>query len=143
MKISINTDYILRAMYELAINKDNGPVSIAVISRRQHIPKKYLEKLFQRLKKSGIVRSVWGKYGGYQLTREPVDISMKDIIQAAEGQISIHNCRERLGEKSCDIYQQCVFKDFWNKFNAHINSYLESYSLASFLQVDGENRKES
>lgn len=136
MKISINADYILRAMYELATNRDEQPISISKIAHDQHISRKYLEKLFVNLKKYGIVKSTLGKNGGYILVDNPANITMKKIIKAAEGQVSIHNCRSRRVDMSCEFFENCVFKDFWTEFNNHINNFLDSYTLASFLSKD-------
>ncbi len=136
MKISINADYILRAMYELATVSDKQAISISKIANEKHIPRKYLEKLFVNLKKYGIVKSILGKNGGYILADKPENITMKQIIKAAEGHISIHNCRDRRVDMSCEFFENCVFKDFWNKFNTHINDFLNSYTLASFLKND-------
>ena len=136
MKISINADYIMRAMYELATVSSEQPISISKIANEKHIPRKYLEKLFVNLKKYGIVKSILGKNGGYILADKPENITMKQIIKAAEGHISIHNCRDRRVDMSCEFFENCVFKDFWNKFNTHINDFLNSYTLASFLKND-------
>lgn len=143
MRISINADYILRAMYELAVNKDGKPISISKIALNQHIPRKYLEKLFSSLKKSGIVKSTLGKNGGYTLADRPGDITMKQIIKSAEGQVSIHNCNERRVDMSCELFDNCIFKDFWNKFNTHINDFLDSYTLADFLIENNSSQKDA
>ena len=133
MKISINTDYILRAMYELASGCLDDPVSIAVISKRQKIPKKFMEQLVRRLKINGIVKAIHGKYGGYILVDKPENITMKQIIQAAEGRINVHDCEERREETLCNNFDDCTFKDFWADFNQHIESFLESYTLDNFI----------
>jgi len=136
MKISINADYILRAMYELATVNNEQPLSISKIANEKHISRKYLEKLFVNLKKYGIVKSILGKNGGYILADKPENITMKQIIKAAEGHISVHNCRDRRFDMSCEFFENCVFKDFWTEFNNHINIFLDSYTLASFLKND-------
>ena len=136
MKISINADYILRAMYELATVNNEQPLSISKIANEKHISRKYLEKLFVNLKKYGIVKSILGKNGGYILADKPENITMKQIIKAAEGRISIHNCRDPRVDMSCEFFENCVFKDFWTEFNNHINIFLDSYTLASFLKND-------
>ncbi|MEA2103513.1 MAG: Rrf2 family transcriptional regulator [Candidatus Cloacimonadota bacterium] len=133
MKISINTDYILRAMYELASGCLDDPVSIAVISKRQKIPRKFLEQLFRRLKACGIVKAIHGKYGGYILVDKPKNITMKKIIRAAEGRVEVHNCEERRAETLCHNFEGCTFKNFWTDFNQHIASFLESYTLDNFI----------
>jgi Rrf2 family iron-sulfur cluster assembly transcriptional regulator len=136
MKISINADYILRAMYELATVSNEQPISISKVANDQHIPRKYLEKLFSSLKKSGIVKSTLGKNGGYILADKPENITMKQLLKAAEGHISIHNCKDRRIDMPCEFFDRCIIKDFWNKFNTHINDFLDSYTLASFLKND-------
>jgi len=134
MKISIDTDYCLRALQELAYQDRERPYSIVKIATKRKIPNKYLEKLFRRMRIGGIVKSVKGRKGGYMLTRDPDKITIKDIIKAVDGRTNIHNCSERKTEKLCEFLDNCSFKDFWNNFNTHINDFLESYTLADFLE---------
>jgi len=133
MKISINADYMLRAVFELAQNKSGKPVSISTIAANQHIPSKFLEKLFRRLKQYGIVKSKKGKSGGYLLKNSPEEITMHRIIQAAEGEVKIHNCIERSKETNCRNLDTCIFRSFWTKFNDHIDSFLKNYTLQDFI----------
>jgi len=134
MKISIDTDYSLRALQELAYQDKEYPYSIVKIAKARKIPHKYLEKLFRRLRMAGIVVSVKGRKGGYKLSRDPSKISTKDIIKAVDGRTNIHSCNDRKTEKLCEFVDQCSFKDFWNSFNTHINDFLDSYTLADFLE---------
>jgi len=134
MKISIDTDYCLRALQELAYQDRDKPYSIVKIATKRKIPHKYLEKLFRRLRIAGIVKSVKGRKGGYMFTRDIDKITTKDIIKAADGRTNIHNCTDRKTEKLCEFLDNCSFKDFWTDFNTHINDFLESYTLADFVK---------
>ena len=134
MKISIDTDYSLRALQELAYQDRENPYSILKIATKRKIPHKYLEKLFRRLRIAGIVKSVKGRKGGYMLTRDPDKITTRDIIKAVDGRTNIHNCNDRKTEKLCEFADECSFQDFWNDFNTHINDFLDSYSLEDFLE---------
>lgn len=133
MKISINADYMLRAVFELAQNKSDEPIPISQIAKKQHIPSKFLEKLFRRLKQYDIVKAKKGKKGGYFLKHNPEEITMHQIIQAAEGEVKIHNCLERSKETNCRNVEDCIFREFWHKFNDHIDNFLKSYTLQDFL----------
>lgn len=134
MKISIDTDYCLRALQELAYQDRERPYSIVKIATERKIPHKYLEKLFRRLRIGGIVESVKGRKGGYMLTRDPDKITAKDIIKAVDGRTNIHSCTERKTEKLCEFIDDCSFQDFWTDFNTHINDFLESYTLDDFVK---------
>lgn len=133
MKISIDTDYSLRALQELATKDRTVPYSVFKIAKKRNIPNKYLEKLFRRLKQAGIVNAVKGRKGGYMMACDPDKITVKDIIAAVDGRTHIHSCTERKGEKLCEFIDQCTFQDFWNDFNNHIDDFLETYTLANFL----------
>ncbi|HEX37696.1 MAG TPA: Rrf2 family transcriptional regulator [Candidatus Cloacimonetes bacterium] len=134
MKISIDTDYSLRALQELAKQDRSVPYSVFKIAQKRNIPNKYLEKLFRRLKQAGIVNAIKGRKGGYKMAREPEKITVKDIIAAVDGRTHIHNCEERKNQKLCEFIDQCTFQDFWNDFNTHIDNFLDTYTLADFLK---------
>ncbi|MBC8312782.1 MAG: Rrf2 family transcriptional regulator [Candidatus Cloacimonetes bacterium] len=136
MKISVNADYILRAMCELGADKTETPISISKIAENQHIPKKYLEKLFHKLKKAGLVKSILGKNGGYILADIPKNITMKRIFKIAENEVRIHNCVNIKKDKICDLFGDCTFKKFWTDFDNHINFFLDSHTLADFIFAD-------
>jgi len=134
MKISIDTDYSLRALQELAIKGNNEPYSVYKIAQARSIPNKYLEKLFRKLKNAGILKATKGRKGGYVMACEPEKITVKDIIGAVDGRTHIHSCEERKSQKLCEFIDQCTFQDFWNDFNSHIDNFLETYTLADFLK---------
>lgn len=88
MKLSVKSDYAARAIFGLAIHHPNGrPLRIEALAAGQGIPANYLVQILIDLKAHGIVRSVRGKDGGYQLAREPAEISMGDVLRAIHGEV--------------------------------------------------------
>ena len=88
MKVSTRSTYAIRALTDLGVRSQKGPVRLAEIARQQHIPLPYLEQIFYKLKKAGLVRAVRGPQGGYQLTKNPSDISLAEIITVLEGPLA-------------------------------------------------------
>ncbi|MBI5700164.1 Rrf2 family transcriptional regulator [Candidatus Saganbacteria bacterium] len=89
MKISVKSEYGLKAMLELALVHGKGTSNIYEIAKKQNIPKRYLEHLLLALKNAGLVDSFRGKDGGYRLAKEPGKMRVGDIVRAIEGGIDI------------------------------------------------------
>src|SRR5574337_1979117 len=87
MKVSTKGDYATRAMQDLALHYEKGPVQIEEIARRQHLPARYLEQILLSLKRAGFVESKRGMSGGYYLAKHPREITVGAIIRAMEGPI--------------------------------------------------------
>ena len=85
MKLSTRSTYGMRALVELALASGHGPVSAAVVAKRQHLSVAYLEQLLHRLKRQGLINSSRGPKGGYQLARRPSEITMAEIVRVLEG----------------------------------------------------------
>jgi Rrf2 family protein len=88
MRLSLQVQYAICGSFDLAYNGAGQPVQIRVISERQAIPARYLEQIFQRLRRAGLVHSKRGPGGGYTLARPPEEISLKEIVEALEGPLS-------------------------------------------------------
>ena len=85
MKLSTRSTYGMRALVELALAAGHGPVSAALISKRQGLSVAYLEQLLHRLKKEGVVNSVRGPRGGYVLAKQPHHITMAQVVRVLDG----------------------------------------------------------
>src|SRR3954468_7560944 len=92
MKVSSRGEYGVRAMVALAKNYGHGPMSIAAVSKASSVPMPYLEQLIGPLRRAGLVQSTRGAHGGYQLTRDPHEVRMGEVIQALEGPIAPMIC---------------------------------------------------
>jgi Rrf2 family cysteine metabolism transcriptional repressor len=130
MKLSTRGKYGLYAMYYLAAHRGEGPQSlqnIAVIG----VPKQYLEQLLGSLRRSGLVGSVRGAQGGYQLARPPEEITVLDVIDAMEGPLKLSECMN--DESACDRVQQCPVRHVWQKLTDSINRELAGITLGDML----------
>src|SRR5699024_7392888 len=105
MRLTTKGRYAVTAMLDLALHYQQGPIALADISRRQGISLSYLEQLFARLRKKGLVDSTRGPGGGYRLSREAREISMIDVISAVDESVDATRCR---GLKNCQGNQRCL-----------------------------------
>ncbi|MGB5304781.1 MAG: Rrf2 family transcriptional regulator [Gammaproteobacteria bacterium] len=137
MRLSTKGRYAVTAMLDLAIHHATGPVTLAEISESQAISLSYLEQLFARLKKHGLVEGLRGPGGGYRLARHPGDISVADIITGIGEGIDPTLCQ---GEENCQEGERCLTHELWQKLGKEIFDFLNAITLASFLERDEVNR---
>lgn len=130
MRLSTKGRYAVTAMLDLAMHRDKGPVALAEISRCQGISLSYLEQLFARLRRVGLVEGVRGPGGGYRLARQPKDISIADIIVAVDEKVDTTLCE---GRHNCQEGERCLTHDLWDSLSQQIFNYLASINLAEFL----------
>ena len=142
MKLSTKSRYGVRAMFDMAFNAGTLPVQIKDISRRQAISPRYLEQIFQDLKRAGLVKSRRGPQGGYFLARKPEEISVGEIILAAEGELQLVDCGKRRAckgrkaatRKVCEFDNQCVTQQLWSEASQMLNDYFASINLRDLCQ---------
>jgi len=124
MRLTKKADYALRAVFHITQLPEGKLASIGQIAQEQGAPREFLAKILKQLTKVKILRSYQGIHGGYQLAREPREISFLDIIEGVEGPISLNQCcRENHG--CCDMYAECKMRYFWQKQQ---DAYLSSLS---------------
>jgi len=125
MKLSTRGRYGLRAMLEIALGFEEGPVLTQTISEHQEISRKYLHTLLTTLKGAGLVRSVRGTGGGYVLTRSPSEIRVSEVVSVLEG--SLIDC---VGDKNiCNRSAQCVTRELWQELSDTIEGFLSQVTL--------------
>jgi Rrf2 family iron-sulfur cluster assembly transcriptional regulator len=98
VKLSSRGRYGVRAMFDVAFHGDGGAAQIKDIAERQGIPPRFLEQIFQDLRRAGLVSSKRGPRGGYQLSRTMREISLGDVVRALEGPISVYAGDEEVAE---------------------------------------------
>ena len=131
MKLSTKGRYGLRAAVDLAMFAKNEPLSISTIAAREGISESYLEQLFAKLKKAGIVHSIRGTNGGYQLARAAADISVGDVLRALEGDMVVVDCPDN--ETECAKFGSCVTKYVWKRINNSINEAMDAMTLEEIV----------
>lgn len=131
MRLTTKGRYAVTAMLDLAFHSQINPVTLTDIATRQTISLSYLEQLFARLRKAGMVTGVRGPGGGYKLSRDPKEISIAAIIIAVDEPIDSTKCGSK---KNCrKDNQTCLTHDLWVGLSGQIRTYLESISLAEVL----------
>ncbi|ASP39222.1 Fe-S cluster assembly transcriptional regulator IscR [Bacterioplanes sanyensis] len=131
MRLTTKGRYAVTAMLDLAIHAQNGPVSLNDISGRQGISLSYLEQLFAKLRRNGLVASVRGPGGGYRLSRADTDIQVAEIVDAVNESMDATRC-QRKGD--CQSGQQCLTHHLWLDLSDQIHAFLSSISLNSLIQ---------
>jgi Rrf2 family iron-sulfur cluster assembly transcriptional regulator len=125
-------------MIDLGLNHGSGPVTLAEISGRQKISLSYLEQLFGKLRRHGLVESVRGPGGGYHLAKDMSEMSVADIILAVDEPIDATQCG---GKENCHDDHKCLTHDLWAALNERIFDYLGAVTLRQL--VDSQNAKEA
>ncbi|ADJ28389.1 Fe-S cluster assembly transcriptional regulator IscR [Nitrosococcus watsonii] len=133
MRLTTKGRYAVTAMLDLALHYEQGPISLADISRRQGISLSYLEQLFARLRKKGLVGSARGPGGGYRLSREAGKISIIDVITAVDENMDATRCG---GLKNCQENQRCLTHELWEDLSRQIYKFLAHITLGELIQRD-------
>jgi Rrf2 family iron-sulfur cluster assembly transcriptional regulator len=130
MRLTTRGRYAVTAMLDLALHSENRPVSLAEISERQTISLSYLEQLFSRLRKAGLVDSVRGPGGGYLLVGQTELVCVADIIKAVNESVDSTNCG---GRGDCQGGSICLTHNLWDDLSRQINDFLSGISLADLV----------
>lgn len=142
MKLSTKGKYGVRALFEIARNYGNGPLSIKEIAGRQKISLSYLEQILHRLGKAGIIESVRGPHGGYVLARRPAEVTIGDVVRSLEGPIALSHCLEPGFTDGCYQADDCVARMVWTRVGEKIEEALDSISFEHLLrQYHGRDRE--
>jgi Rrf2 family iron-sulfur cluster assembly transcriptional regulator len=128
MKLSTKGRYAVMAMVDIGQQSGGRPVSLAEIAARQDISQEYLEQLFLKLRKSGLVESIRGPGGGYRLSREADDIYIYDIIAAVDEPMKMTRC-EGDAVEGCVKGERCSTHDLWSSIGRQVNTFLANVSL--------------
>lgn len=131
MRLTTKGRFAVTAMMDLALHGGSEPVTLAEISGRQGISLSYLEQLFGKLRRHGLVNSVRGPGGGYRLAKPIGEISVADIILAVDEPIDATQCG---GKENCQDDHKCLTHDLWANLNNHIFNYLRSVTLAELVR---------
>ncbi|MDI6786229.1 MAG: Rrf2 family transcriptional regulator [bacterium] len=143
MRFSTKGRYALRAVVDLACHFKERPVSIADICKRQKLSFDYVEKLFIKLRKAGLLKSVRGSQGGYIINKLPNEITAGDIIKIVEGPISPVFCVDPEVERidKCPRSNDCLTRPLWEKISKKINEVLSSTTLEDLAKGEKAKRR--
>jgi len=132
MKLTTKGRYAVTAMIDLSLHDDKGPVSLLEISDRQNISLSYLEQLFSKLRKQGLVQSIRGPGGGYSLSRRPDEIALSNIILAVDEKLDVTSCGNSAAGCN-DDKERCLTHNLWMDLSNRIQSFLDGISLQDMM----------
>lgn len=137
MKLTTKGRYAVTAMLDLALHGDGGPVPLAAVSERQEISLSYLEQLFSKLRRNGLVASTRGPGGGYSVARALCDVRVSEIIGAVNESVDATQCG---GRENCHSHGRCLTHDLWEGLSEQIEEFLSGVSLQDMIDRQRDRR---
>lgn len=131
MKLTTKGRYAVTAMLDLAIHIEKGPIPLADISKRQEVSLSYLEQLFAKLRRHGLVESARGPGGGYRLARNAMDIAVIEVLKAIDEDVDATRCG---GQANCQHGEPCLTHELWADLSHQIYTFLSDISLGDLVQ---------
>lgn len=141
MKLNTKMRYGTRALLELALHYEQGPMSLGEIARTQELSEKYLEALLGVLRSVGLVRSQRGAQGGYFLAKPPEQVTLRDIFDVLEGPDPFVECTS--AHEVCPRRAACATQEVWSKMYQAAMRVLESITLADLARRQAELSRSS
>ena len=132
MKISTKGRYALRMLLDLAEHQNCGFIALKDIAKRQNISKKYLEQIIPIFNRSGVLKTVRGSQGGYQLAKAPDKYTVGEILRLTEGSLSPVSCVDE-DPTECERSGDCAMLPVWKGLSHMINEYLDGITLQDIL----------
>ncbi len=142
MLITQKKQYALRAIYELAKQRDSGPLKTAQIAEAQAIPLRFLEIILNRLKHAGLLSAKRGYHGGFQLTGAPDEISVDTVFKALETQNGQLSCVSCGSESDCPFFGECSFMPLWEEIQSAIDRICGKTTIQDLLDNQKHIRKD-
>jgi Rrf2 family iron-sulfur cluster assembly transcriptional regulator len=136
MKLSTKGRYAVTAMADIARQPHARPVSLGDISERQGISLAYLEQLFGKLRRAGLVTSMRGPGGGYMLARDASGIAVAEIMAAVDERLQATQCSGAVGEGCTNDGAQCLTHNLWERLSAHVHVFLQQTTLEDVIATD-------
>ncbi|MBC5649523.1 RrF2 family transcriptional regulator [Christensenella tenuis] len=135
MKLSTKSRYALEALLYMALHAYDHPVSTGEISKETGISEGYLDQIFFRLRKAGLLTAVRGKAGGFLLASSPEETSAGSVVRALEGTLVPVACAEDLSACKSLVRDQCVTRALWVRLSREIGNILDGMTLASLAEA--------
>ena len=133
MKLSTKGRYAVTALADIALNGSNGPVNLAEISERQDISLAYLEQLFVKLRRAGLVSSVRGPGGGYNLAQTAEETRIFEIMAAVDERLNAMGCDNGDGQGCGSSREACLTHALWEQLSAHVHVFLSQTTIADVI----------
>lgn len=132
MELNTKGRYAVMAMADLAKNGEGAAIPLSAIADRQNLSLSYLEQIFLRLRRAGLVESERGRAGGYVLGRPADTIRISEIMQAVDEETRMTRCLD--GDVGCLGEERCLTHGLWHALGGHIAAFLSSVTLQEVLE---------
>lgn len=132
MELNTRGRYAVMAMADIAKHGGEGSVPLSAVAERQHLSVDYLEQIFLKLRRAGLVESTRGRLGGYRIARPAVEIYVAEIMSAVDEETRMTRCLSGEGQ-GCVDGQRCIAHSLWHALGEHIESFLNRVSLQHVL----------
>jgi len=139
MRLSTRSRYGVRLMLALAENRQKKPVFLKDIASSEEISEKYLSQIIIPLKGKGLVTTFRGAHGGYLLSRPASEISLREIIEPLEGDLSLVDCVGNPGV--CDRSNACASREVWDEMSLLLLNFLDTFTLEDLIKKSGKITK--
>lgn len=135
MRVTTWGEYGMLVAVHLARRAGEGPVPARTLAAQERLPPDYVEQILLRMRRAGIVASVRGARGGYALARRPAEITVREVLQAAEKVTFEVNCTcHPVHAVRCDPGANCTIRSVWQLLEQRINEFLDGITLGDLLQ---------
>ena len=142
MKLSMKTDYALRALFTLVEKYGQGPIPIRELALRNEVPKRFLEQIMLEMKGQGWVESAPGKRGGYRLARDPAEITLGQVVRHFDGILAPLHCVSSSHYEACTQEAHCRFRRVLLEIRNHTHLLMERATLARVYAGEPVTSKE-
>ena len=134
MRVTTKGRYGLRAVLKLAEQEGYKPISISSIAAEEQVSPEFLEQIFYKMKRTGIIKSTRGPGGGFSLTKSLDKITLLDILKAVGEPITLTPCSTPDNKKECTRIDNCTAYDIWQEATDHLNDYFDSITIADIIE---------
>ncbi len=139
MRITTKGRYALRALTNLALSDPSRPVPIKKIAADEDISPEFLEQIFFKLKKSGIISSVRGPGGGFLIARDPKEVTLRMVFEAVDEGIAITPCTDCSDDDDgCPRQDFCIVYHVWKEASEHILSFFDTMTLQKIVDRNAD-----
>src|SRR3990172_1611946 len=137
MRITTWAEYGLIVSLHLARRLGEPPVAARHLADHERLPADYVEQILLKLRRAGLVESERGARGGYRLSRKPADVTVRDVVLAAEDSTFVVSCDVRpIDEDRCGPEASCAIRPVWRALQQRVDEFLQGISLADLLREE-------
>jgi len=139
MRLSTKGEYASRAMLELSLRYEDGPLHSREISKAQEIPPRFLEQILLLLKRAGYLKSRKGQKGGYVLAKPPAEINVAEVIRVMDGPLAPIDCVSVMAHQTCPMEKTCGLRWLWKDVRDAVAEILEKTTFADLVEKSGRS----